>query len=753
MKRPLLGICLCLIALLALRYFGSETDLPSYALDRQEGESIVLTGQICEIQNEKIYLNSVTMDSVTESKNSNINSDLSFFQQHKQNKWQVCCELQQEAKGKLQIGDCLTISGVWGYYPQATNPGEFDLRAYYKILRVSGKLQVQEILQIKKGTFTPKKWACRLRDYFLKRLYRVFPKKEAGILAAMLLGQKQDLDRDIKELYRDNGIIHILSISGLHISFLGMGLFELLRKAGLGPKLSALAGGIVLLFYGLMVGMPISACRAIGMYLLRMASFWVGRTYDLLTALGVLAAVILLENPAYLEHSGFWLSFLSLFGVAGLAPFLEKMLPFGGRAAKIFGTCSGIFLATLPAQLWFYYEIPLWSWLLNLLVLPFTGVLVGIGFLVLLLPGSGWLGTICCLILTYYEGLCRVTERFEIAKWNPGQPARWQIVAYCVGFGALWIAFGRGKRKERTSLSQAILFYGSVFLLVVGIGFHFEQTPKVTFLDVGQGDCAVVQGLDGVCFVFDCGSTGKSKVGEKILLPYLKKEGICRIQGLFLSHADEDHISGAIELLEIAGKEHIAVDEVILPGYGEVYEILPDFGALSDSLEKYREKKPIRLKTIRSGEGFSWKGGELLCLHPNRRIWEGENANSEVFLLSLWKQTGKDRVRILLTGDLEGEGETEVLSELSKRKIHVDLLKVAHHGSKYSTTDRFLMQVRPQIAVISAGRNNRYGHPHEELLERLKGIEAGVLRTDLQGAISLKLRRDGYELLENRHDE
>ena len=228
----------------------------------------------------------------------------------------VICEINKSELKNLEsippLGCRMEVVGEWSPFFHATNEGEFDTANYYALQGVVGTLKNGRIKKIDQNKWPIREALYDLKQQLICNLYKAFPEKEAAILAKMLLGDGSGLDKEIKDLYQNNGIVHILSISGLHITLLGMGFYQGLRRLTMPIIPSAFLGGVVILLYGMMTGFGVSACRAIGMYLIRMLGEIWGRTYDMLTAMGVLAISMLLENPLLSYHSGFLLSFSSL---------------------------------------------------------------------------------------------------------------------------------------------------------------------------------------------------------------------------------------------------------------------------------------------------------------------------------------------------------------------------------------------------------------------------------------------------------
>ena len=681
-------------------------------------------------------------------------------------------ECEYENASSLVLGSLVLLEGEFREYGTAGNPGEFDYASYYHSLDYGGRMQNITLLAQEEKAPGLRDGLNRLRQFWERRLYQVFPEKEASVLTAMLLGDKSDLDAEIKTLYRKAGILHILSISGLHITLIGVGFYHRLRKWGVPVWIAALAGGGLLFLYGMLTGFGISACRAIGMYLIRMLGHIVGRTYDMLTALGVMGAGMVCVHPAWVGHMGFLLSFCSVLGVGALLPVLQSgiiELKNGDRRLRKYaeilkqGFLAGVSvtLTTLPVQLWFSYEIPVYSLFLNLLLLPFMGVVLAAGLAAMLVPGLGIIGTVDVLILGLYEGVCRLFEKLPHPMWNPGRPRGWQVmVYYFIWMLAVWgIPLLRDDRRKHHSKQSHCFLYdirGTLLCLAAAVWIlALPRLPenRMTFLDVGQGDGMCLQLASGEVYLFDCGSSSRTRIGERVLIPFLKYYGISEIDAVFISHGDADHMNGLVELLAKSGEEHIRVRQVVLPELQadvlqeEFREVFQAIGQMPD---------PPAVTTIQSGvewqsKTFRGEAVTFLCLHPQAVSGSisGGNADSECFLVSFQVTDPKEKqnVTVLLTGDVEGSGERELLAALKTYQIsEIDVLKCPHHGSKGTTSVELLAQITPTDTVISCGRNNRYGHPHEELLERLAAVQSRIWRTPQTGAVTVRITREGYHL-------
>ena len=501
MRRPLFAVTLLLVAVVWIKLAVDGWESPpaeGFLTEQPEsGMTLYAMGQVCNKEEQEIRLQSVTfyLSNTTFLNSGNSEQSIPFEQNNlieqsipfEQNisfeqriplqesialeqgtpfQQKLICELSEDAD-IIPLGSTVVVRGTFTFFSSAENPGEFDSAVYYRSLGVGGKLRKAEILAKNGKRWYVREAAYRLKQHLRTRLSHVLPPEYAGVMCALLLGDKSELDGELKSLYKRNGILHILSISSLHITIIGMGVYRLLRKFGIPIIPSAIGGSMILLFYGMMAGFSISACRAIGMYLLRMGAELLGRSYDMLTALGILAAVMVLKNPYYLQNAGFLLSYSSVLGIGAVYPALAgrekrfvgprfygekwwriRLRKLGWSLRDSYLASFSITLATLPIQLWNYYEVPTYSVFLNLLILPMMKLLLGAGFLSLI-PGLGFAGIADSLILKIYGSLCALFDKFPFHTWNPGRPQVWQMVLYYSILTAVVIWEERRREQEK----------------------------------------------------------------------------------------------------------------------------------------------------------------------------------------------------------------------------------------------------------------------------------------------------------------
>lgn len=624
-----------------------------------------------------------------------------------------------------ELGSIVRLTGKLSTFENASNLGQFDARSYYQILKISYRLNQATIL-----AKTTKYNSCaenlyRLRSFLSAKISEALPGKEAAVLQAMLLGEKSGMEKELKALYQRNGIAHILAISGLHISLLGMGLYRLLCKAGIPMKAAAVLAFGLMIFYGAMTGFSVSALRAIFMFSVRMLGVLAERTYDMLTATGLAAVFLLLGQPRYPEHSGFLFSFGCVLGIGLVLPVLAE----GPAPVKGILSGAGMAAVTLPVYLWFYYQFPTYSIFLNFLVIPLMSLLMTAGLFllacqILFPPLAVPFSFFVRGVLRIYEEGCAACEGLPGHLLTPGKPEGWQA-AVCL---FLLLSLLLMKRKLRPGARWGIVLLASAVLF-----FHPADGLKVVFLDVGQGDCIYIENENKSRYLIDGGSSSVSRVGKYRVIPFLKCQGAASLDIVFVTHPDEDHCNGIRELILEGKREGIEVKCLALPDIAEKCRE-ENYRELAQAAENAR----IPVIYLSAGQRLERGRMELECLHPQAGgFYKEPNEYSVVLKLNYGSFSA------MFTGDVEGKGEEQMTQALQKEGNSPDLtvLKAAHHGSGNSTGVEFLKSQNPLYTVISCGEKNPYGHPHRELLERLENQGGRVLITFETGAVSF--RTDG----------
>ena len=711
-NRPLCSVCLMvfLIFSIGMTAGGSRffRELVPPEMKKQAGKEVQITGQVYQIEVRESYQ---ILYLILSKKTARI-------------------LVYDDAKQSVQIGNKVNVKGELSLFEEARNPGNFDQKFYYEKQKIGAFLWAEALRVTDRESNPLKQGLYELRQKWKRILIDAAGEEDGGALAAILLGEKQGMDREIRELYQVNGIAHVLAISGLHLSFLGVGVYHLLRRITGSYTVGGLAGVLFLSAYILMIGMTVSAFRAMVMFLFRIGADLSGRHYDSPTALAAAAVTVCMWRPLSLYDSGFWLSFGALIAIIFILP-IFKNLP----AQSLWASVS-VNLFLLPILMYSFYEVPIYGVFLNLIVIPLLSVLMAAGLIGTMISlfweHAGEAIFLCCrIIFRVYEHSCEAALRLPFARVVTGQQDIWKILFYYVFLFAAVLLLRKKEenkgekrsRKKRVVLSVLLVGTGMTILLFTA---QVKDKITITMLDVGQGDGLVIRGPEGKTYFMDGGSSDVKKVGEYRIEPYLLSQGIGSLDYVFASHGDQDHISGIKELVQ-RQKTGVTIKRLVLPTQTVWDDALKELAEMA-------EKEGIPVFTMEKGQCLTEGKLSLTCIQPGKGEME-ETRNSASLVLAL--RCGD--FDMLFTGDVEGEGEKRLVDHLQGEYSECvwDVLKTAHHGSGNSTTEEFLKTAAPQYAFISAGKNNSYGHPHKETLERLKDAGAIVYSTQEEGAVTI----------------
>lgn len=665
----------------------------------------------------------------------------------------------------VKIGNIIKVRGKLRQFEEAANKGNFDSRKYYLSLGFYGKIEAGTIEVINSDYSGIRQGLYELRMEIIERLEKLCSDNNGifsiinnknGIIGAIILGDKTDLDSDIKELYSVSGIAHILAISGLHISFIGMAIYRLLRRR-FRFLFSAAVSIPVVLSFGIMSGFGISTIRAIIMFILKIIGEVLGRKYDAITAISLAGLVLLVQNPFVVCNSGFQMSFGAIIAIVLILPIVEEILNTDNKIIKVISANFTISLVMNPILAWNYYELPTFSFLLNIVVVPLMSVVIvssiagifcscimfGFGKAVIF-PGCG--------ILELYTFLCNVINKSSVASIVVGQPKVTIIIVYyaillVVLFGLknirtkytraekerniikkeTGLVLEKKAKKERRIKGQNVKLRLAciVGFLLLNCLIYYIPNPGfyITFISVGQGDGILIHGDNGTKVMVDGGSTSEKQVAKNCIVPYLKAEGIGTIDYSIITHTDKDHISGILEILENNNSNRIRIKNLVMP------DINMKDDTYNELIEKAKLKK-INVLYIKKGDTLSLGKTKIKCIYPETTTTASDK-NDYCTVLSVKNKTSK----ILLTGDISKEIEEKIKDDIEE---NYTVLKVAHHGSNYSSSEKFLKKVNPKYSIISVGKNNSYGHPGNETMERLRKQGGVIYRTDEKGGITIR---------------
>ncbi len=601
------------------------------------------------------------------------------------------------------------------YLPErAGNEGQFDEWLYYKTKSVDYLLTIQDIKQIKESRSVGA-FFYQFKGILQERVWQLLPEKEAGLVCSILLGSDEMLDVNVKQLFQEIGIAHILAISGLHVMMLYKGLKFVLDWL-LGKRVAIVCGMIILWGYCLFSGNAISTVRATLMLTIHELAWLLYQKEDWPVTIALTAGILLVKQPLYLLSAGFQLSFSAVIGLRILPFLLGRIFWIPGYIRKMLSTSISASLATGPICVWHFFQISPYAFLLNLIVVPLMGFVFLFSVLGCVLCWiSAELAMFCMgpvfYILQLFQWLGQFVRNCPGSVWTIGRPGIWQVASYyTVMVISVW--WFRQSHEERRILQKSI--YIVVLGLIVML-FPWKIERQVAFLNVGQGDCSVIQ-WEGEVFIVDAGPSY-----EEVIRPYLLFYGITEIDGFFLSHPDTDHMEGLELMLE---DDTFSIETLYISA--QAWEEKEKQQAF---LKKTQERS-IFVQYLQAREQLQMKTCVFQCVSPRTDIeYTSDNEASLAFRLLT------EKFSVLFTGDMELQAENNA----EENFLEADILKVAHHGSSGSSNESFLQKVNPIYGIISS-KKSVYGHPHEETLQRLLQQGIAYIITEDAGAITVAAR-------------
>lgn len=644
-------------------------------------------------------------------------------------RYTIQTEEEKEALQAFFPGDVCIVTGRLEPFLAPTNFYQFDYRRYMNEANIFWTFRPDAFKIDCKRRVSYRYMIERWRYLQMQKLSEHVDEGLAGIMIALLFGERRVIDEDVLDAYRRLGVVHLLAVSGLHVGMVSAALFYVMIRIGITRERAYEMLIALLPFYALMTGAAPPVVRAVFMAIVVLVILRSRTRYSPLYGLIIIYMIYLLARPFTLFHLGFQLSFLLTFTLIVSASTIQKLSPWKQTVA-ITVLCQ---LFSLPLLLYHTYEISWLSLPLNLIYIPFIALFV--------LPGC-WLAYILSFFLSPAFNLPlllltnivpfvhRCLVEFATMKWATiitGKPHPLMIVAFYVIliYGAICFEKGRNDWWKK----PLVLFVG---LFIVQLTHpYLDPHAKVTMVDVGQGDCFLIElPFRQAVYVIDTGGTidfrdewrrrkREFDVAKDVVVPALKARGIGSIDRLILTHGDADHVGGVYSL-----SRYIRIQKVL-------YGVGGQDGEEEKNLFAFFQRENIRVQFVK--EGDRWKVGRasFIVLSPTG----AEKTRNERSIVLFAEIEG---VTFLFTGDIEAETEHRLVRDYPK--LVIDVLKVAHHGSRTSTGARFLEHVSPKIALISVGRNNRFGHPHSEVLERLEERNIAVFRSD-EGSIRFVIRR------------
>lgn len=623
---------------------------------------------------------------------------------------------------KVQIKGKLTPPGPPG------NPGEFDYRTYlareniYYILNLD-KEENLRILQPNSNILY--KFSNSYRQRLEIVANEAMGEDGAGILLGMLIGKIDGINEDEYEDYQKTGIVHVFSVSGLHVGFLLIFCHGLITLLNLSSRAKFYTSLTALFIYGTLVGWPVTVIRASIMGALGVLALYVRRDRNLLDSLGLAGLLIILIDPYAPFKIGFQLSFAATWGLVYIYPLIKNSLAIKNKIMDylLIPVCAQI--PIIPFIAYHFNLFSLISVISNIVLGYVLGLIVILGFAAMtLLLFSHTLFTVIAIPTTALIDLVRTINNWlvdlPLAYIHVATPSLLTIILYFTGL-ALLILYLNKKVNPHGAIAGIGLIIVFITIILLPASFYNKGQLEVVVIDVGQGDSILLKSPQGKFILIDGGGSDFTDVGKRKVLAYLKHRGIRNLYLAINTHPDTDHLRGLERVLR----------EVEVNNIGIPY-------TLRDS-EKYQQLKAIARE--QDAKVIPLARGQILNIEPDftfevfhpdtKNNGTGTDNDESVVLLAKYRNFS-----ILLTGDIEKDGLRRMLNDNNLTPVTV--LKVPHHGSRNSLVPELYNQTRPLYALVSAGRNNSFGHPHEEILAELKKYGTIVFRTDQGGLIYIE---------------
>lgn len=627
---------------------------------------------------------------------------------------------------KVKVGDILETKVTFEKPSIARNRGAFDYSKYLYSQNIYGNLKIKNMDDIYDRKNSGTNYIYKIQKSIENILGRCFPQDELGIILGMTIGDTSYITEETNLAFKTDGISHLLAVSGSNVNYIILFSKFIFDKI-LGKNFSNYIVIFFIIIFMLVSGASASVVRAAIMGIVIVLADILAKKSNVYASICISALIILIHNPLTIFDTGFILSFGGTLGIVLLYEkikniLLEKLRVKNKFLIYIIDTLSVTLssqIILLPIMVYYFNSISLVSIFVNILVAPISGILTILGFSVYM---SGLVSIKLAQILSYSTfvlirliiNIANIFSRFKYASILVATPKLIWIIGYYL---CIYKIFYKFKNK--------ILDYILYSLIAVSIFIEIVPTNylSINFVDVGQGDSTYIETKNNKTILIDGGGSENSDydVGEKVLLPYVLDRGKKKIDLIIISHFHEDHMEGLLTIMK-----NLKVDKIVIGPANENTTLYKEFVSIT-------KEKNITVEKVAAGDSIKISDVEFEVLYPNREQdnQQNENNNSLVLKLKYYDMS------MIFTGDIEKEAEENI-----NLNVEANILKVAHHGSKTSSTDIFIEKVKPQIALIGVGKNNKFGHPNEDVLKRLEENSDMIFRTDICGEIMIKLYKN-----------
>jgi len=606
-------------------------------------------------------------------------------------------EYYQQLKNDLHLGDTISVDGTLLTPTKNTIQNQFNYRAYLYNNDIFYIVRADYIIKIANNTNV----IYYVRELIQKRITRI--SKESAYLQIFLLGDTSNLDDNMLASYRMNGLSHLFSISGMHISLFATIILFIVKKISYSNYYNYTVVIIFLIFYSLLVGNTPSVTRSLTMYILFAINKCLNLKIKKIDLMCIVLIIVLLIHPFYIYNISFQYSYTVSFS---LILFNYKIKKIKNSLLKLLYMSFIAFFVTFPITAYYFYQVNLLSIIFNLLYIPLvSSIIFPLALITFIIPK---VSRILILFINIMESLSNFISRHQIGIISFPKP---NIVMVIIYYFLIYLFIYNYK------------YWYIILLIVIHKNMiYFDKTLMVSFLDVNQGDSIFIKyPYAKYTILVDTGGNPNSdyELIKNKTIPYFKSLGITKIDYLILTHGDYDHMGEAINLVN-----SFKVEKVI-------FNCGP-YNDLEQELIKALDKKKIKYYSCI--KELNIDNNKLYFLQTKE--YSNENDNSNVIYTEL------NGYKFMFMGDASSVTEHEILSKYNLPDI--DVLKVGHHGSKTSSSEEFINEINPKYSIISVGKNNRYGHPSKEVLNNLENSQ--IYRTDQDGSVMFKIKNNKLKI-------
>lgn len=647
-----------------------------------------------------------------------------------------------ELKEEPEFGDEIEIIGELKKPNGARNYKGFDYKQYLKSKKIYATVSSENYKIISKNKIDIiSKVINSVQNNMKSNINKILNEEEAALCIGILVGDREAISEQTEDNFKKSNLTHMLAVSGSHITYIINALAMLLGKTS--KRTSKIFTIIILIFFMALTGFTFSVIRACIMGILVLLASLMYRKPDTINNLGISSFIILLFNPYAISDAGFLLSYGGTIGIVLLGDKIENAIYKEENKNKniinkiikyiiiSFSITLSANLIIIPIMAYNFSTVSFTFWISNILAAPIMEIATIFGFIIyfisiFFIPLAKFLGIFLNLLLYLLLKIAEVSSLIPGSSIYIKTPYIIECIIYYL-FIVLWLKWDYIKNAIKVKKILKVLVASSILLIIFSSIFIccFPKTLKIYFVDVGQGDCTLIKTPTNKHILIDGGGSefGNFDVGESTLLPYLLDRRITTIDYMLISHFDSDHIDGLFAVME-----NLKIKNIIISKQGEK----------SDNFIRFQElvkNKKVNVLVVKKGDRIQIdKYSYFEILFPEKNLIQ-DNVLNNNSIVANFCSIG---LKILFTGDIEEIAENR-LCELYRDtdKLKSTILKVAHHGSKTSSTAKFLELVTPKIALIGVGEGNKFGHPNNGVLDRIRDYTNKIYRTDKNGEIEI----------------